>query len=99
MRTLDQQLNYEQLELIARHPTPRVPAIAKRATSFFQFLCQSAIHQLTRRNEPRIWTSTIKSGPQTGQKMWHLYDPITQQRQTMASEQEVRHWLDTRYYR
>ena len=103
MRTLEQKLTYENLELIARPsslpPSAAKPATFKRALTFFRHLASTAMHQLTHSHEPRIWASTIKSGPNAGQTLWHLHDPLTQHRATLASEAEVRTWLETRYYR
>ena len=104
MRTLEQQLSYEKLELIARSSAvsssleKRVP-MAERATELFRSILSAAIYRLTHSHEPRIWTSTIKSGLNAGEMLWHVHDPMTQQRVTLTSEAEVRTWLDTRYYR
>ena len=99
MRTLEQKLSYEHLELITR-PSPAATQQnrVKRTIGFFYRLMSTAMHQLTHSHEPRIWTSTIKTGPNVSQTRWHIYDPMTQQRATLASEAEVRTWLDTRYY-
>lgn len=107
MRSLDQQLNYEHLELIAR-PSSSTPAgvqepqarlsILKQAASFLQTVAAMTMQQLTRSHEPRIWTSIIKSGPHAGQTQWHVYDPLTHHRAVLSSETDVRVWLDQRYY-
>ena len=114
MRTLEQQLSYEQLELIAsssansstvaqpsrekRTWTKSAPML-ERTTALFRRMASAAIYRLTHPQEPRIWTSTVKSGPHMGQTLWHLYDPMTRQRATLFSEAEVRSWLETRYSR
>lgn len=46
-------------------------------------------------NAPRI--SMIETGH--GEPMWTVYDPLTQERATYATEQEVRAWLERRYSR
>ena len=93
MRTLDQQLNYENLELIARpsslNPTgiqkPSVqPSIFKQAASVLQNLAAMAMRQLTHGHEPRIWTSS--SGSQiTGE----LFDV----EENSASIKEYKHFI------
>lgn len=103
MRTLEQQLSYEKLELmvdssaVSSSIAKRAPLVG-RATSLFRSILSTVIYHLTHGHDPRIWTSTIQSGPNAGQTIWHLYDPMTQRRATLASEAEVRRWLDTRYY-
>lgn len=43
--------------------------------------------------EPRIWQRTRQ-----GQAIWYAHDPMTNRTRQFATEQEVRHWLETRYY-
>ena len=94
MRTIDQQLRYEELELISRCPQVP-PTLLKQVTSALQTIWHHTMDYFTRGDEPRIrMTST-----QSGQKIWHLYDPVTQEKVTASSEEEVRFWLETRYYR
>ncbi|MEM9217710.1 MAG: hypothetical protein AAGD25_25630 [Cyanobacteria bacterium P01_F01_bin.150] len=104
MRTLEQKLSYEKLELIARSSATsssltKPKPMLKQASSWFRNVLSTVVYRLTHGHEPRIWTSTVKSGPNAGQTVWHLYDPMTQRRATLLSELEVRCWLDSRYSR
>jgi hypothetical protein len=45
-------------------------------------------------NSPKIWCTVDDAG----QTHWNVYDPIAQTRKMYSSEQEVREWLDCRYY-
>lgn len=48
---------------------------------------------LTSEQEPRIWQRT-----RHGRRTWFAYDPITDQKRQFFTEQDLRLWLDTRYY-
>lgn len=43
--------------------------------------------------ELRIWQST-----RNGHQVWFAHDPVTNRTRSFYSEQDVRHWLDNRYY-
>lgn len=43
--------------------------------------------------EPRIWQRTRQ-----GQPTWFAHDPITNRTRQFSSEQDVRLWLEKRYY-
>lgn len=47
----------------------------------------------TANQELRIWQRT-----RNGRQVWFAYDPITEQRRQFFAEEDVRHWLDARYY-
>ncbi|HZG39269.1 MAG TPA: hypothetical protein VEZ50_11370 [Nodosilinea sp.] len=44
-------------------------------------------------NELRIWQRT-----RNGQPLWFAHDPVTNRTRSFHSEQDVRYWLDKRYY-
>ena len=48
---------------------------------------------LTSGNELRIWQRTSNGRP-----IWFAHDPITNRTRSFTSEQDVRQWLDNRYY-
>ncbi|MBD0334114.1 MAG: hypothetical protein ICV62_01365 [Cyanobacteria bacterium Co-bin13] len=54
---------------------------------------QAAVNFLTSGNDLRIWTRQ-----RNGHLIWHVYDPMTEQRQQFSSEADLRSWLETRYY-
>ncbi|WP_164674444.1 hypothetical protein [Spirulina subsalsa] len=56
-------------------------------TDFVQFMIQS--------NEPRI---IVKKNAQ-GDVFYHVYDPLSQEKDQFTSEQDVRVWLEQRYAR
>jgi hypothetical protein len=45
-------------------------------------------------SEPQV-TTLVDRG---GQQQWHVYDPVLNHHHTFTSEQEVRVWLEQRYY-
>lgn len=47
----------------------------------------------TGQNELRIWQRT-----RNGQPLWFAHDPVTNRTRSFYSEQDVRTWLDQRYY-
>ncbi|MBW4654636.1 MAG: hypothetical protein KME20_16590 [Kaiparowitsia implicata GSE-PSE-MK54-09C] len=56
-------------------------------------IAQRWLTQMAGSTDPRI-TQTYDSN---GQPLWTVYDPITHTTTALASEQEVRIWLDQRY--
>ncbi|MBD1915492.1 MULTISPECIES: hypothetical protein [Cyanophyceae] len=57
-------------------------ALGDRLLSFF-----------TDTQELRIWQST-----RNGHQVWFAHDPVTNRTRSFHSEQDVRRWLDNRYY-
>jgi hypothetical protein len=57
--------------------------------------CWESLTQLfTRNTEPYIWQKRDRHG----NLFWQLYDPSTNRSATFSSEDEVRIWLEERYY-
>ncbi|MBD2459507.1 hypothetical protein H6G89_00480 [Oscillatoria sp. FACHB-1407] len=50
---------------------------------------------LTCSSEPHVWQERDRHGNLT----WRIYEPSTNRSATFASEEEVRIWLEKRYYR
>jgi hypothetical protein len=48
---------------------------------------------LTTGNELHVWTNQ-----QHGHVIWHVYDPMTEHKEQFSSEEELRLWLEQRYY-
>jgi hypothetical protein len=86
-------LKREELERIF-HQQPK-PTVNKLAfTSKISRLIQQIVVSLTKAPEPRI--GTVKDS--FGNTVWCVYDPIRGQSARLASETEVRIWLEERYY-
>jgi hypothetical protein len=66
----------------------------QRKESIGNRMVQMLIHQFVHSGEPKI---TLKGN--LGHQYWTVYDPGTQQSATLATEQEVRIWLEQRYSR
>lgn len=69
----------------------------RKGTRFLTALHQvwgSFVTELMGREEPKIWRVYDRAGVAT----WRVYDPTTNQSAHFVSEQEVRVWLDQRYY-
>lgn len=52
-----------------------------------------AMRFFTGQTEPRIWQRHRQ-----GQSLWYAHDPVTNRTRQFSSEQEVRLWLEKRYY-
>jgi hypothetical protein len=83
-------LNRERQRLEALvQPTPAGLGLKQLLTT----LGDNTMKFLTGSNELRIWQRN-----QNGQSVWFAHDPVTNRTRSFASEQDVRHWLDRRYY-
>ena len=49
-------------------------------------------------SQNRVEPHIIQKGDRFGNIYWRVYDPISNSHCSFNSEQEVRSWLDTRYY-
>ncbi len=57
-------------------------------------LWQTLLAYLTPSLEPRVWLSLDV----TGRPQWNAYDPVTGKSTHLASEDEMRIWLEKRHY-
>lgn len=55
---------------------------------------QVCVQFLINDHEPQIWTTTDHYGT----IYWHAHDPVSDRSVTLASEAEMRAWLEQRYY-
>lgn len=55
---------------------------------------QRAVAYLSTSSEPHVW----RSQDSTGQVIWNAYDPLTRRSIERVSMNEVRVWLEERYY-
>lgn len=84
---------YRDLELISSQeltPQAKKPNLVAVLGQISNFL----IKFLTPSNEPKIRLSRNRYGGM----QWNAYDPITGRQACLMSEDEVRIWLDQRYY-
>lgn len=93
MRTLEQRLSYERLELIPHQPKQQESLLAP-VTSLLATMGQWFVTAMSSAREPKIWTTTSS----TGDPIWTVSDPHTGTFTTFASEADVRVWLEERYY-
>lgn len=94
MRTLEQRLSYEHLELISTSKPTVSDSLSHRIASLGSQLVKGMARLFLGSNEPQIWTHADK----TGQQVWYVRDPHTQEVSCLSSEHEVRVWLDNRSY-
>jgi hypothetical protein len=66
----------------------------RKLSSFFHQFWQHLVTSIVQGQEPRIWQHTDR----TGQVWWHGYDPNTGRSICVDSEEEMRIWLEERYY-
>lgn len=62
--------------------------------SFLQTIFQNLVTVITSKNELQVWQKSDRSG----NTEWHAYDPATGRSVCVASEQEMRYWIEERYY-
>ncbi|MBE9138283.1 hypothetical protein IQ254_13990 [Nodosilinea sp. LEGE 07088] len=79
----------QHLETLVQQPTQ--PSITLGNT-LKQFGAKT-MKFFTGHTEPRIWQRT-----RSGHSVWFAHDPITNRTRSFVSEQDVRIWLDNRYY-
>ncbi|MEO1069971.1 MAG: hypothetical protein AAFW95_12765 [Cyanobacteria bacterium J06638_6] len=87
--TSDYDLSRQHLETLVQQPSR--PSITLGNT--LQQLGAKTMKFLTGQTEPRIWQRT-----RSGNSVWFAHDPITNSTRSFVSEQDVRAWLDNRYY-
>jgi len=87
--TLDQQR--QRLERLVDYP--HAAAVPGPFVQHLIALGGAIMRFFTANQELRIWQRT-----RNGRQVWFAYDPITEQRRQFFAEEDVRHWLDARYY-
>lgn len=92
MRTYEQQLNYERLELISR-PAP-IAEPQPSAMNWLYSIGRKIVDFFSVNSELQIWQTTEP----TGETWWRAYDPVSGQSAWLASEDEVLEWVENRYY-
>lgn len=86
---------YQRLELISDSESTK----AGKAELTMQQSLQQLWHTLTtylNSTEPRVWRTVDQDA---GQLVWNAYDPTTNRRGKFSNEQDLRVWLEERYYR
>lgn len=86
--TLNQQR--QRLEALVQ-PTRRPAGLD--LTQALKQLGDRTMRFFTGQTEPRIWQRTRQ-----GQPVWFAHDPITNRTRQFLTEQDVRFWLEKRYY-
>ncbi len=84
---------YTALEV---HPQPAPLSAAKQPTPLAQLkvLAQRLIHWLATKPELTVKQKVDRSG----NVFWYVYDPTTERTAYLASEEEVRIWIEERFY-
>jgi hypothetical protein len=93
MRTYEQQINYERLELISR-PEPKLEQQPSVVMSLLKGIGQKVIGFFAVDTEPKIWQITEP----TGEIWWRAYDPVSGRSAWLATEEDVLKWVEDRYY-
>ncbi len=89
-RTSKSDLRRQRQRLEALVQPAQQPSGLSRA---LQTLGDRLLSFFTGTTELRIWQRT-----RHGQPVWFAHDPVTDRTRSFYSEQDLRHWLDTRYY-
>jgi hypothetical protein len=82
---------YQLIDMALGKVSPRTKT---KKLAVIQQLLKSVFTYFTHPSEPRIW----KKCDRNGNFYFHIYDPVTGQFINLGSEQEVRCWLERRYY-
>lgn len=85
-------LNSQELNALIEEVKPAKPNSIKLPD--LEQLWNFVLEILTRSPEPKIYEKHDRNG----KLYFQVYDPITHQSSTFNTEQEVRIWLDQRYY-
>lgn len=83
----------KNLEIINPHETPQPWENPFRRFLFFKKVFQHLLTALASRNELRVWQTSSR-----GNTQWHAYDPRTDRSICVASEAEIRYWIEQNYY-
>lgn len=62
--------------------------------SGWQKMVQKFLTAVVSKRELRVWSTSDRSG----NTEWHAYDPETGRSICVASETEMRHWIEQSYY-
>lgn len=91
---------------LAINPLPKVrlesktseeKQLSKAKSQIFSILdkfCQRLLTGLISKNEVQVWKKSSKNG----NSEWHAYDPATGQSTCVASDAEMRIWIEQQYY-
>jgi hypothetical protein len=85
-------VNSQELEAFVAEPTLTQPKVVNR--SGFDRLLDFLLNTFGQTSEPKI----RRKRDRDGNEYFRVYDPSTGMSSTFTSEQEVRIWLDRRYY-
>ncbi|MBD1852685.1 hypothetical protein [Leptolyngbya sp. FACHB-711] len=100
MRTQKQWLEYKQLEQIPltiaelQQVSQDNSGHTHRLSDWLRQIWRPISRMLESTTEPHIW----KTYDQMGNPIWHAHDPITGQESEWISEDDLRVWLEERYY-
>lgn len=99
-RTPQQWLEYKQLEQIpltiaeTQDLSPQTAGKFHRLSRWPERIWRSIARLLESTTDPRVW----KTYDQKGNPIWHAHDPLTGQESEWICEEDVRVWLEQRYY-
>jgi|GEM_PF-841173 hypothetical protein len=100
MRTQKQWLEYKQLEQIP-FTIAEIRQLEKERSGHASWLgywlgqlWRPIAKLLESTTEPHVW----KTYDQKGNPIWHAHDPVTGQESEWISEDDLRVWLEERYY-
>lgn len=98
MRTKKQWLEYKQLEQIpmtaAESKQLRRSEQVQRLRCWLEDIWQPIARLLNATTEPDVW----KTYDEKGNPIWHAYDPLTGKDSEWICEDDLRVWLEQRYY-
>lgn len=94
MRTLEQQLSYEHLELIPHSESRKTHSIGTFIKSIGTHIANGIARVFIESHEPHIW---MKPNSQ-GHPIWYVRDSKTKHVSRFSSKQDVMVWLDERFY-
>ncbi|MDF0556923.1 hypothetical protein [Kamptonema sp. UHCC 0994] len=63
--------------------------------SLLKRIFEPLVAAMIRRDEFRIWQTSDRYG----NTLWHAYDPATGRSTSVATEEEMRVWIEKRYYK
>lgn len=94
MKISDRQLNLENRKFFF-HKKIKTPVNYLKLLSELNQLFQRLTKVILGSNELQIWETCDDSG----NSLWHAYDPVTERYTSVNSEAEIRAWIEQRYYK
>ena len=87
-------LNVLEVRSIPQKKGKSIASALSSLSATFTYLGKAFLEGLTAEPELRVWHETDRQG----NTWWYAYDPLTRRSTRQASEDDLRIWIEQRYY-